>query len=516
MDREFWIRGKRVGLRPIRMEDAQDIYEYASVPGLGEMAGWEVHSSLENTKEIIEKVFLPAEFEFGIILNETGKLIGTIGYTRKNSMIGYALSDKYWGNGYAGEAVALLTDYVFGVLADPAVYCEHFVDNLKSRRVIKKLGFVESSETKFTNYRGEVIDCIRYIIRREWWMRGAGRIIDLRSDTVTHPTEKMRYAMSAAAVGDDVFEDDYMTKQLEKMTAEIMGKEAGLFVPSGTFGNQLAIMTHTTRGDEVLVLEDSHVIRYEVGAASVLSSVTVREIAASPKGSASFDIDALSGKIRQDDIHSPRTGLVIMENAHSSGSVQPLENAEMVKELTKSKGIPIHIDGARIFNAAAALGVAAREIAQYADTVNICLSKGLAAPVGSVLTGSAEFIKRARKNRKLMGGAMRQTGILAAAGMVAIRDNSGMLHVDNANARSLALGLSKIRGFDVKKDRQDINMVFFTVDPEVVDIQLLNRRLEESGIIAAINKTGESRMVTHYMVTDDDVKRVIAAVKSAC
>ena len=214
-------------------------------------------------------------------------------------------------------------------------------------------------------------------------------MIDIRSDTVTHPTEAMRSAMASALVGDDVYGDDLTTIELEKKAAEILNKEAALFVPSGTFGNQLAILTHTRRGDEIILGHDSHILMHEVGGAAVIAGVQLRSITTEY---GSMNPDALHGLIRTQDIHYPDTGLICLENAHGSGRVVPLENMKAVYSLAKTKGIPLHLDGARIFNAATSLEVEAKEITAYCDSANICLSKGLCAPIGSILVGSHDFI----------------------------------------------------------------------------------------------------------------------------
>ena len=233
--------------------------------------------------------------------------------------------------------------------------------------------------------------------------------IDFRSDTVTHPTPAMRQAMFEAAVGDDVYQDDPTTNELERLAAEMLGMEAALFVPSGTMGNQLAVMTHTRRGDEAIVSIGCHIFEHEVGAASVLSGVTLHPLTF-PNGV--YDAAMIEGAIRSDDIHEPPTTLICLENALANGRVVPVETMREIREMANAHGIAVHMDGARLFNAATALGVDVKELTACVDSVSCCLSKGLCAPVGSVLCGSAEFIARARRNRKLLGGGMRQTGIL--------------------------------------------------------------------------------------------------------
>ena len=266
--------------------------------------------------------------------------------------------------------------------------------------------------------------------------------IDLRSDTVTLPTEEMLDAMRYAKAGDDVYEDDPATKKLEEIAANITGKEASLFVPSGTFANQLAILTHTKRGDEVIIPKNNHIVIHEVGASAVISAVQLRTI-----GSrfGQIDTDELEGTIRRPNIHYPDTGLICTENAHSEGKVVPLENLLKVKQIAAKKGIPVHLDGARIFNAAIASKTAAKDIALTADSLMFCLSKGLCSPVGSILAGNKNFIKRARKNRKLMGGGLRQTGYLAACGIISIEKMIDRLQEDHNNAKYLADKLELIK-----------------------------------------------------------------------
>ena len=239
------------------------------------------------------------------------------------------------------------------------------------------------------------------------------KYIDLRSDTVTLPTELMKKAMLNAELGDDVYRDDPTVIELETLASEMMGKEAGLFVPSGTFGNQLALLTHTNRGDEVILQADCHIKKYEVGASSVIAGVQLCGI------EGEMNIEKINQAIRGEDIHFPRTSLICLENATGFGRVLSIDYMKAVYQLAKKQNINVHLDGARIFNAALALNVDVKEISKYADSVMFCLSKGLCAPIGSMLVGSKAFIERARKNRKLMGGGLRQVGIIAACGVVA-------------------------------------------------------------------------------------------------
>lgn len=334
--------------------------------------------------------------------------------------------------------------------------------------------------------------------------------IDLRSDTVTQPTPAMREAMANAPVGDDVYGDDPTVNQLEKLASELLGKEAAMFVPSGTFGNQVAIMTHTKRGNEILVGDACHILMHEVGAAAVLSGVQIRTF---PVSGNRIDVPDLEGMLRGDDIHFPDTGLICLENAQSSGQVIHLSNMQAVYELAHDHDIPVHLDGARLFNAALALGVNAKEIAFFSDSVNVCLSKGLCAPVGSLLLGTRSFIKKARKNRKLMGGGLRQAGILAAAGIIALTDMVARLESDHQNARYLANRLEEIESCIVQRDRLDINMVFFTLAESVITESELVTGLLEKNIKISGQENGEYRFVTNNDITSDDIDLIIDTMK---
>jgi len=295
--------------------------------------------------------------------------------------------------------------------------------------------------------------------------------IDLRSDTVTWPTEAMRKAMAQAPVGDDVYGDDPTVNELERLAAEMTGKEAALFVPSGTFGNQLSLFTWCPRGSEVILGEQCHIIQHEAGAASVIAGVQTRPIFA-PDGI--LPLETIEERIRGNDIHYPPTSLICIENAHSSGRVIPLSYMKEVAQLAHAHGLPVHLDGARLFNAAVSMGVSAIEISSMVDSVMFCLSKGLCAPVGSMLAGSREFIEKARRRRKIMGGGMRQVGVLAAAGLIALKDMTRRLAEDHENAHYLASQLAWIPGIEVEKEALDINMVFFKL-PAGIDGSALVR-----------------------------------------
>ncbi|MBU9477034.1 low-specificity L-threonine aldolase [Burkholderia multivorans] len=321
--------------------------------------------------------------------------------------------------------------------------------------------------------------------------------MDMRSDTVTHPTPAMRQAMVTAAVGDDVYGDDPTVAELEALAAELLGKDAALFVPSGTFGNQLAIFSHCQRGNEVILGDDTHLVWHENGAAAVIAGVQLRTIA-SDKGV--VDPEEIEARIRVgSDIHIPKTGLICIENAHSNGRVIPLDIMQRTAELARRHAVPVHLDGARVFNAATYLGCDVRDITCHADTVMCCLSKGLAAPVGSILAGPEDFIVRARYNRKLLGGGLRQAGVLAAPGIIALTEMTQRLGEDHANARYMAERLNAIPGIEVDVNDVHINMVWFRL-PSAIDTSELVAALAAVGIRASQPYGGRVRLMTHWQI----------------
>jgi threonine aldolase len=312
----------------------------------------------------------------------------------------------------------------------------------------------------------------------------------------------MRDAMHSAEVGDDVYQDDPTVNELEALAAEMLGKEAALFVPSGTMGNQLALMSQTGRGDEVIVSADCHIFMHEVGAAAVLSGANLRQISFK---NGVYDAGLIEKAIRPDDIHEPKTVLICMENALANGRVVPVEIMEEVYALAKKTGIAVHLDGARVFNAAAALEVDVKEITKNCDTVSCCLSKGLCAPVGSVLAGDAKTIARARKYRKMLGGGMRQCGILAAAGILSLKEMAKRLKEDHDNAKYMARKLSELNGIQVDLDSVQINMVFFRLDRPSGLIESLPDKMFEKGIKINGEELGEFRFVTSNDVSREDI-----------
>ncbi len=334
--------------------------------------------------------------------------------------------------------------------------------------------------------------------------------IDLRSDTVTMPTDEMREAMFNAEAGDDVYGDDKTVNELEKYAAYIVGKEAALFVPSGTFGNQVSILTHTKRGSEVILGDDSHVIQHEAGAAGIISGVQFRTV---ESNNGILDPLKVIGKIRIDkDIHYPETSLICLENAHSTGKVVPIHIMENIYNAAKKYDVAVHLDGARLFNAATYLNVDVKEITKFTDSVTFCLSKGLCAPIGSIVAGDANFIEKARKNRKIMGGGMRQAGFIAAAGIVALKKMTLRLNEDHKNAKYLAKELMKIPEIELNIDDVEINMVFFKINTEK-DINKLSEFMLEKGIKINSPDSKIFRFVTHYWIKKDHIDEAVKAIK---
>jgi threonine aldolase len=338
------------------------------------------------------------------------------------------------------------------------------------------------------------------------------KVIDLRSDTVTLPTPEMRQAMLEAPLGDDVFGEDPATNRLEALAAKRMGKAAALFVPSGTMANLIAVLTHCGRGDEVILGDQCHTFRYEAGGVAALGGVHPFQVKNQPDGT--MTLDEIAAAIRLDDVHFPRTRLICLENTHNRcrGAVLTPDYTASVARLALHHGIALHIDGARIFNAAVALGCDVRDLTRHADSISFCLSKGLAAPVGSLICGSGEFIARARRVRKALGGGMRQCGVIAAAGIVAIERMVDRLAEDHANARSLAHGIAQIEGLSVDSDVAT-NMVYFHLKTDRLTPEQFVRRLDDNGIkCLALGAVG-FRMVAHYGIDKADVDRVLEVMR---
>jgi threonine aldolase len=343
-------------------------------------------------------------------------------------------------------------------------------------------------------------------------------MIDLRSDTVTLPTPAMREAMYRAEVGDDVFGDDPTVKKLEELAAARLGKEAAMFVPSGTMGNTAAVITHCQRGAEVVLGDRAHILLYEGGGAATFGGLPLRTLPNLENGS--LDPAQVARTIERADPPWPGTGLLCLENTHNDcgGRVVTMEQMRQLSEIAHQREVPVHLDGARIFNAALALGVQASELAAYADSVMFCLSKGLSAPVGSVLTGPREFIARARRTRRMLGGGMRQSGVLAAAGIVALEQMVDRLAEDHANARRLADGLAQIRGLHVEPV-VETNMVFFNLraaDGAPLDQAPFIRAAREAGVLVIDMGPGRIRTVTHYGITAEHIDTALTILSKLC
>src|SRR5437764_1051301 len=337
-------------------------------------------------------------------------------------------------------------------------------------------------------------------------------MIDLRSDTVTKPTPGMLAAMTAAAVGDDVFGEDPTVNELERRTADLFGMEAGLFVPSGTMSNQVAVRAHCQPQDEVLLETTSHIYQWEAGGPAALSGVTCRPIDA-PRGI--LDVSHLEGKVRPDDPHAVRTRLVCLENTHNrgGGTVYPLDTVRAVSAWARSNRLATHLDGARIWNAIVATGVPAKEWARHFDTVSVCFSKGLGAPVGSALLGPKDLIARGRRIRKLFGGGMRQAGFLAAACLYAVEHHVDRLAEDHANARLIAAAIRDVPGLRLTPPEVETNLVWFEVDPALGTARDVADRLKAKGVLVAALGKNVVRAVTHLDASREQCERAAAAIR---
>lgn len=341
-------------------------------------------------------------------------------------------------------------------------------------------------------------------------------LIDLRSDTVSLPTPVMRKAMAEAEVGDDVLGEDPTINRLQEMAAERMGKEAGLFVPSGTMGNLAAVLAHCGRGDEVIMGDKGHTFLFEAGGVSALGGVHPHTVPNQPDGT--LRLEDIRAAIRPNDQHQPVSRLVILENTHNrcGGVALTAEYTRSAGDLARHAGLRLHIDGARIFNAAAALGVPARALAAPADSITFCLSKGLSAPVGSVLCGSSEFIERARRIRKQLGGGMRQAGVLAAAGIVALEQMVDRLGEDHVRAKRLAEKLAELPGLRLEMGTPYTNMIFLGLDPSLpLEAEQVAAQLAREGIKVGVVGQRQFRLVTHCWVDDSALERVPPAFKKA-
>jgi len=334
------------------------------------------------------------------------------------------------------------------------------------------------------------------------------KVIDLRSDTVTKPTAEMRAAMLAAEVGDDVYGEDPTVNRLEALAAATLGKEAALFVCSGTQSNLLALLSHCERGDEYIVGQQGHTYKYEGGGAAVLGSIQPQPLDYDPDGS--LDLGRVEAAIKPDDSHFAKTRLLCLENTQG-GKVLALDYLKRAQEFTRAHGLGLHLDGARVFNAAVHLEVPVTEISRYFDSVSVCLSKGLGAPVGSVLCGPKAFIAKARRWRKVVGGGMRQAGVLAAAGIYALEHHVERLATDHENARALAQALSSIDGVTVAPGGAQTNMLYINVEPQ--RSVRMREYLKSRGML--ISGQGSIRLVTHLDIDRADIDRFAAAVRES-
>jgi threonine aldolase len=341
------------------------------------------------------------------------------------------------------------------------------------------------------------------------------RAVDLRSDTVTTPTDEMRRAMYEAELGDDVYGEDPTVNRLEELSAERLGKEAAVLLLSGTMGNLVGMLAQTRPGDEALVGQHSHIFLNEAGGAAALGGIQLYPV---PTTRGAIDPRDVEGALRDPkNLHHPRSTLVCLENTanRDGGAALPANAMDAVAETAHKRGLRVHIDGARIFNAAVALDVPVDRLVQGADSVTFCLSKGLGCPVGSILAGSAEYIQEARRWRKMIGGSLRQSGIIAAAGIVALERTVDRLAEDHANAKRLAEGLNRLPGLSVDVGEVETNIIMLNVDTEKVDPKKLVAGLRERGVKIGSPYGGRIRLVTHYQVSPDDIDYALKAVEQA-
>ncbi|MDQ3614077.1 MAG: low-specificity L-threonine aldolase [Chloroflexota bacterium] len=338
-------------------------------------------------------------------------------------------------------------------------------------------------------------------------------LLDFRSDTITRPTAAMRQAMADAIVGDDQYGEDPTVNRLEALAAQMVGKEAAVYVPSGTMGNVSAMMARCGRGDEAILGDESHIYWFESGSPAALGGITQFILPTEVDGT--IDPTRIELAIRVDRSGYPRTQVICIENTHNrrSGRVLPLSYMREVAQISSRHNVPVHLDGARIFNAAAALGVGVPEITAHVDSVQFCLSKALAAPVGSVVAGSADFIERVRRQRKLLGGAMRQAGVIAAAGIVALETMVDRLPEDHVRAKRLAASLARIAGVTLDPEGVQTNIVVFQVDGSIDQTELAER-LKERGLLVSNYGAVGLRMVTHVDVDDADVDKALDIIGS--
>lgn len=342
-------------------------------------------------------------------------------------------------------------------------------------------------------------------------------MIDLRSDTVTQPTPNMRRAMAEAELGDDVMGEDPTVNRLQEMSAERLGKEAALLVVSGTMGNLVSCLTHCQRGDEMILGDQAHIHLFEVGGISALGSIHPRTVPNRPDGSLDPK-DVLAAMRDPSNVHYPKSRLLALENTHNrcDGAAVPVEKMDALGRLAHEHGLAVHLDGARVFNAAVVLGVPASRVVRECDSVQFCLSKGLSAPVGSVIVGERAFIQEARRWRKMVGGGMRQAGVLAAAGIVALNEMVDRLAEDHANAKRLAVGLAQSPYLDIDPDLYHSDIIYFSLsDRSPHDSGTFLSRLKERGVMVSQPGGMKFRAVTHYGVGEADIDAAAAAIATA-
>jgi len=334
---------------------------------------------------------------------------------------------------------------------------------------------------------------------------------DFRSDTVTKPTERMRKAMAEAEVGDDVLGDDPTVKRLESLAAEMMGKEAGLYVPSGTMANSISVKVWTQELDEVIIEERSHIYNMESTHMTFIARVTPRPL---PSNRGAMDPEEVERNIRKPTVHIPRTSLICVENTHNnwSGAVVPMKNLRAVRSIADKHGLKIHFDGARVFNASHASGIPVKDYAKIGDSLMFCLSKGLSAPVGSVLTGPKNFIDHARRVRKALGGGMRQVGVLAAPGIVALTEMVDRLKEDHQRAKKLALAIAEMPGVKLNPDHIQTNIIIFDFDHPRLSIPEFLSELKKKGVLALATRGG-IRFVIHKDIGDEDIEKALSVIK---
>lgn len=339
-----------------------------------------------------------------------------------------------------------------------------------------------------------------------------GKVIDMRSDTVTSPTESMREAMARAEVGDDVYGEDPTVIELERYVADLFGKEAALFVTSGTQGNAVAIMAHTNPGNLIYCDSRAHVGHYEAAGHAVLAGVTLEKIWCE-RGILTGS--AVEAAIEPADVHLAEPALIWIENTNNSagGTCTSVEEMANLADVAGRYNLKIHVDGARIFNAATRLGIGVKELTAQADTVQFCLSKGLGAPVGSMVVGSQKFIKAAHRKRKILGGGMRQAGVIAAAGLIALKEIPPLIEQDHRNAQTLGAGIADISGLIINPDEIETNLVFFRYEEDTIDPAKFVKQLAERGVLVGSDRKGISRVCTHHQISADDVQSALSAMR---